>query len=168
MKRQLPLGILNIRTFQCFEGPRSKSPSVLLESQLPGVLWFLAAAFQRCFNASFNNMPQLSVLILSLFQLGTIALSHPIPQSPATLDFSGYTWTVKSGYTAPGPNNYTEDSVFVDSQGLHLKVKKGFRGAWTCGEVYLDHSLGYGTYSWTVASPVVGFDPVVVFGLFTY
>ncbi len=87
-----------------------------------------------------------------------------------TIDFSGYTWTVKSGYNGPGPNNWdsSENSVFLDTQNqLHLKVINT-NGAWTSSEVYLPSSLGYGNYEWDTDSRVDQIDPNLVLGLFMY
>lgn len=66
-----------------------------------------------------------------------------------TLQFSGYSWTIKNGSNqGPGPNNWSADSsaVYVDKNGaLHLSVKS-INGKWYSTEVYLSKSLGYGRY----------------------
>jgi hypothetical protein len=90
-----------------------------------------------------------------------------------TLRFAGYTWTIKdSGGSqfGPGPNLWSGDAqtVFVDSNGyLHLRVWQE-NGAWVCSEIYLNQTLGYGTYTFTLASDVANMDPNLVLGLFTY
>lgn len=64
------------------------------------------------------------------------------------IQWSGYTWDVKSGFMGPGPNKWSDDAdqVYVDSEGdLHLKILKKDR-VWCCSEVYLTETLGYGTY----------------------
>ncbi|MBV9440290.1 MAG: hypothetical protein JOZ24_09895 [Candidatus Eremiobacteraeota bacterium] len=68
----------------------------------------------------------------------------------------------------PGCNIYAPDGPFVDAQGnLHLRIGQS-QGVWTCSEVFLDHSLGYGTYEWTVRGPVDALDTNAVLGLCTY
>ncbi len=94
-----------------------------------------------------------------------------LPAAAATIDFSGYTWTVKNGTgMGPGPNSWSNSSrsVYVDRLGrLHLKVRK-INGVWNSSEVYLSSSLGYGRYDWTVDSRVDLEDPVLVAALFLY
>ncbi len=53
----------------------------------------------------------------------------------------------------PGPNFWSNDPsvVSVAADGLHLKITQ-IDGVWQCGEVYLTHSLGYGTYTVQVSS----------------
>jgi len=91
---------------------------------------------------------------------------------PKTLAFSGYSWAVKAstGSVGPGPNVFSDnpENVFVDTAGqLHLRIT--YRdGLWRCAEVILDRSLGYGTYRFTLSSPVGDLDPNVVLGLFTW
>lgn len=92
--------------------------------------------------------------------------------SPRIIKFSGYEWQVKSseGKLSPGPNFFdpSSDSVFVDAKGhLHLKVRKAEKG-WTCSEVVLNKSLGYGTYPFTLASPPSALDDNLILGLFVY
>lgn len=89
-----------------------------------------------------------------------------------TLQFSGYTWGVKASSSAvgPGPNYFSnlESDVFVDPDGrLHLRIVQR-RGVWYCTEVVLAQSLGYGTYTFALASRVDLLDPNVVLGLFTW
>jgi hypothetical protein len=88
------------------------------------------------------------------------------------LQFSGFTWGVKASAApvGPGPNDFSdlESDVFVDDSGkLHLKiVQRG--GTWYCTEIVNTQSLGYGTYTFVIASPVDQLDPNVVLGLFTW
>jgi hypothetical protein len=88
-----------------------------------------------------------------------------------TLSFSGYTWTIKKSggrRMGPGPNYFGKKNAWVDNLGrLHLAITKVGRH-WTVGEVVNSHSLGYGTYTWTLASRVDDLDPNMVLGLFTY
>lgn len=89
----------------------------------------------------------------------------------STINFSGYTWKVKSGQGVfPGPNNWDPDNVFVDSDGhLHLKICKQ-SGSWSCAEIYMssDQRLGFGTYQWQILGRPDILDENVVLGLFNY
>jgi hypothetical protein len=66
--------------------------------------------------------------------------------------FSGYDWDVRTISADRGGLNhlYDGDNAWVDPSGaLHIRMKKkGDR--WTCAEVVLGRSLGYGTYTMTV------------------
>ena len=90
----------------------------------------------------------------------------------ASVAFSGYSWAVKasSGPVGPGPNVFSDspENVSVDAAGqLHLRIT--YRdGRWRAAEVILDRSLGYGTYRFSLSSPVGHLDPNVVLGLFTW
>jgi hypothetical protein len=92
--------------------------------------------------------------------------------SPRTVQFSGYTWEVKSSDegVGPGPNYFSgsTDNVRVDSSGrLHLKLTYS-NGRWYCAEVINTQSLGLGRYSFRLGSPVSDLDSNVVLGLFTW
>lgn len=105
--------------------------------------------------------------LISLCLLG----SQP-PLQPRVIRFSGYDWRVKSseGKVGPGPNFFdgSEDSAFLDSKGrLHLKVRKAEKG-WTSSEVVLSKSLGYGRYSFTLATQPKQLDDRVILGAFLY
>jgi hypothetical protein len=60
------------------------------------------------------------------------------------------------------------ENVWVDSAGqLHLRIT--YRdGRWRTAEVILGQSLGFGKYTFSVASPLGNLDPNVVVGLFTW
>jgi len=112
------------------------------------------------------------MLVVAIVALGT---SHGIASSgltPRTVEFSGYTWQVKSSDDAvgPGPNYFSDsaDNVWVDDRGqLHLRITYS-DGRWYCAEVINTQSLGFGRYSFALGSPVSQFDPDVVLGLFTW
>lgn len=87
------------------------------------------------------------------------------------LSFSGYDWTVKNGYYAPGPNNWSDaaDHVFVDANGaLHLSVAKRGDGKWYASEIWLPASLGYGIYEFEFASRFDTVDTNLVAAPFLY
>ncbi len=105
----------------------------------------------------------ISALMFSSMSLQAFAANR-------TIDFSGYTWTVKSGFNGPGPNTFDDStaSVFLDSSNqLHLKVSN-IGGKWYSSEAYLQSSLGYGTYEWETNSRVDKIDTNLVLGLFMY
>jgi hypothetical protein len=88
-----------------------------------------------------------------------------------TIQFSGYTWNVRSGVSsAPGPNNWSPDNVWVDGSGkLHLRITWNATAAkWECAEVSSSEFLGFGTYEWTVEGKLDQLHPDVVFGMFNY
>jgi hypothetical protein len=89
------------------------------------------------------------------------------PPSP-TLQFGGYEWRVRDVPSSRGSFNYYDAAnARVDEAGaLHLRVAKGAKG-WTCAEMSLTSSLGYGTYEITVRD-TSHLDPAVVFSMFTF
>jgi hypothetical protein len=115
---------------------------------------------------------RLPILAASLLLMSAGAWGLPSRAAAATsVAFSGYGWGVKSSpLTGPGPNIFSDspENVSVDASGaLHMRITHR-DGQWQCAEVILDRSLGYGTYSFTIASPVGALDPNVVLGLFTW
>jgi hypothetical protein len=68
------------------------------------------------------------------------------------LKFSGYDWGIRTiAGDRGGLNNlYSADNAWTEPDGaLHLRIKKS-GDRWSCAEVVLNQSLGYGTYIWTV------------------
>lgn len=85
-----------------------------------------------------------------------------------TLSLSGYTWIRKFGERLdPDSNHWLDRDAWVDSAGLHLQTSDS-AGFWWCSEVILDHSLGYGTYTFQLARRVDALDNHAVFAGFTY
>jgi len=86
-----------------------------------------------------------------------------------TLHFSGYDWVARSAGSDRGgePNEYSPDNEWVDDKGfLHLRMQDR-NGKWTCAEVFLTRSLGYGTYRFVVQESA-HLSPSAVFGMFTW
>jgi len=84
------------------------------------------------------------------------------------LHFSGYEWMVRSAGSDRGgePNIYDPANAWVDEKGfLHLRMGQGENG-WSCAEVSLTRSLGYGTYMWVVQD-TSHLGPSAVVGLYT-
>jgi hypothetical protein len=86
-----------------------------------------------------------------------------------SLQFSGYEWRIRNAPSSRGRKNnlYDPGNAWTDESGaLHLRIAK-VSGEWTCAEVSLTRSLGYGTYSFTVRD-TSRLEPAAVFGIFTW
>ena len=85
------------------------------------------------------------------------------------IDFSGFKWRVRWKPSDRGgtSNPYYPENVYTDRKGaLHLQiVKRGQR--WSCSEVKLTRSFGYGTYSFTVED-TSRLNPSVAFEMYTW
>jgi uncharacterized protein (TIGR03437 family) len=97
--------------------------------------------------------------------------SATIPRLPQynNLSFGGLNWSVKTAplQVYPGPQFYVQPNAFVDNAGLHLRLTQ-CSGSWCGAEVYSNQAIGYGTYTFTVSSPLNNLDPNVTLGLFTW
>lgn len=105
-----------------------------------------------------------------------LAWAEYSPAGPLSLDFSGRTWAIKrtgdepTDRVGPGPNFWSNNPsvVNVAPDGLHLKITQ-VNGLWQCGEIYLLQSLGYGTYTMRIGSPLDRIDhSTVAAPLFLY
>lgn len=107
---------------------------------------------------------RIAVVSLLAFQLSAL---HSLEAQ--TLNFSGYTWTVKSGDgLGPGPNNWSAANAWVDTSGyLHLRLNQ-VGGKWYAASVEMAQSLGFGTYQFWVVGAIDTLDKNVVLGLFNY
>ena len=88
---------------------------------------------------------------------------------PKMLHFSGYDWLVRDllSYRAGSMNSFDRANAWTDQNGaLHLRVTKNQDG-WSCAEVQLTRSLGYGTYLFVVRD-ISQLEPSAVFTLFTW
>jgi hypothetical protein len=86
-----------------------------------------------------------------------------------SLKFSGYDWGVRMiASNKGGLNNlYDSQNAWTDASGaLHMQIKQK-SGMWSCAEIFLDHSLGYGTYSVTVRD-TSHLEPAANFSMFTF
>ena len=71
---------------------------------------------------------------------------------PKLLHFSGYDWTVRTAASnrAGTRNSFDPANAWTDERGaLHLRIARS-KDKWTCAEVKLTRSLGYGTYTFVV------------------
>jgi hypothetical protein len=91
------------------------------------------------------------------------------PELARTVHFSGYDWNVRATASERGGrvNSYSPDNVWIDSNSaLHLRIaKKG--GKWSCAEVTLARTLGYGLYRFTLQNTST-LEPAVALDLFTW
>jgi hypothetical protein len=100
-----------------------------------------------------------------------IATSTGKPVAPIVskvIHFSGYDWRVRNAANDRGgqPNSYDPSNVWTDKNGyLHLRMEE-HDGVWTCAEVSLTRSLGYGSYIFVVQD-IGHFGPSAALGLFT-
>jgi hypothetical protein len=86
-----------------------------------------------------------------------------------SLWFSGYEWRLRDAPSSRGGriNVYHASNVWTDASGaLHLRIAKE-AGEWTCAELSLTRSLGYGTYLFTVRD-TSHLEPSAVFTVFTW
>jgi hypothetical protein len=88
-----------------------------------------------------------------------------------TLEFAGYFWAVKEAPlpVGPGGNVFSDrvEDVFVDADGLHLRV--AFHdGQWWSTEVILLAHQGYGSYVVQTDSELDDLDANATFGIFTW
>ncbi len=115
----------------------------------------------------FTIIPSIYLLLWILAAAGTARASEIAPR---TIEFSGNTWGVRSGFGGPGPNTWSDSdpSVWVDSQGqLHLEIRQ-IAGAWRSVQVTTEQVVGYGDYEFLVTSDLEELHEDVVLGLFLY
>jgi hypothetical protein len=103
--------------------------------------------------------------------LVTIVKGTGTPQlAPAgSLKFSGYDWGVRMIESDKGgmSNLYDPRNVSTDASGaLHLRIEKK-QDRWSCAEIFLNRSLGYGTYSITVRDTSL-LEPAAVLSMFIF
>jgi hypothetical protein len=91
------------------------------------------------------------------------------PSDATVIHFSGYDWTVRAvgGDHGGEANAYDPPNAWTDEKGyLHLRMAQR-NGRWSCAEVSLNRSLGYGTYRFMVRDSV-HLIPSAVLGVFTW
>ncbi len=99
-----------------------------------------------------------------------VAATKGQPKAPSpVLTFSGYDWIVRDAPSDRGGvrNLYNPANAWTDKGGaLHLRMSKT-SGEWSCAEISLTRSLGFGTYVFSVRD-TSHIDPSAVFGMFTW
>jgi hypothetical protein len=118
----------------------------------------------------------LPIMDVAATQGGSVALVTIVkgvgkPQFAPTgsLKFSGYDWGVRTIASDKGGTNnlYDPENTWTDASGaLHMQIKKK-SGKWSCAEIFLTRSLGYGTYSVTVRDTSL-LEPAAAFSMFTF
>jgi len=108
----------------------------------------------------------------TVLSLAICALAMSFNVQAQTINWQGYTWTIKSGAgLGPGPNNWNLTNCFVDANGyLHLVITPDASSpnGWDCAELYTTNAIGFGTYQWQIEARTDQLDPWVVLGLFPY
>lgn len=105
---------------------------------------------------------------------GSVARLVIVPGDPKakpvrhTLQFGGYEWTVRAAPSdRGGKNKFDPSNAWTDAEGaLHMRIA-GEPGKWTCAEVTLTRSFGYGLYTFTL-DDVAALDPAARFAIFTW
>jgi len=111
--------------------------------------------------------PTLGGSVVALKIVSGVGSLPDLPTVP--LRFSGYDWKVRTTDAARGGLNnlYDADNAWTDDRGaLHLRISNKPKG-WTCAQVALARSLGYGTYNFVVRD-TARLDPAVVLSLHTH
>lgn len=152
--------------------PRLNSPTTPI---LPDGVWrnevHVATDYAALLvDSTYRPMPVLAELPKPGQGLATVAASRGQEQSSSFfVNFSGFQWRVRKAASDRGGavNPYDPRNVYVDEAGgLHLQIVNR-NNQWTCSEVNLTRSLGYGTYSFTVED-TSRLEPAVMFGMFTW
>jgi hypothetical protein len=101
---------------------------------------------------------------------GTGAAPEEIaPAKPPVISFSGYHWNVRTVDGEHGGRSYPYDpaNARVDHDGvLHMRITRHEK-TWTCSEVELMRSLGYGTYRLQVKQ-TASLEPAAELSFFTW
>ncbi len=99
----------------------------------------------------------------------TVTGTAAVPIVSKVIHFSGYDWIVRAAASDRGgdTNLYDPANAWVDQKGyLHLQMVMR-DGQWSCANVGLTRSLGYGTYRFVVQDSA-HLEPSAVLGLFTW
>jgi|SRR5665647_336420 len=107
----------------------------------------------------------LLVVLLLLFLGKTETNTYP---SHGVLKWKGQNWYLTDNRSGPNNNYWNNTGAWIDNQNrLHLTIVED-EGIWKCTMLRSQHRYLYGTFTWTVASPVYSFDKNSVVGLYTY
>lgn len=85
------------------------------------------------------------------------------------IKFSGYDWKIRTISSDRGGamNYYDPANVWTDEKGfLHLRIRRK-QDHWTCAEISLTRSLGYGNYN-LVVQDISQLEPAAVLSMFTW
>lgn len=85
-----------------------------------------------------------------------------------TIHFSNLDWEVRDGYQSPGPNQWSQKNVWLDTDGqLHLKITNE-NGKWYCAGIYSKQSFGFGQYWFYIIGRLDQLDKNVALALYNY
>lgn len=152
--------------------PRLNSP---LTPILPDGVWrnevHLATDYAALLvDSTYHPAPLLTELPKVGHGIETVASSPGLERSSSFfVNFSGFQWRVRKVPSDRGGtrNPYDHNNVYVDPSGaLHLRIVNR-NNQWTCSEVNVTRSLGYGTYVFTVED-TSNLDPAAFFEIFTW
>jgi hypothetical protein len=106
-----------------------------------------------------------------VFAVATVAGKTSADTEPAAgkIHFAGYEWQPRQIPSDSGGVMHTNraSNTWTDGQGgLHLRIARE-GNQWTCAEVNLTRSLGYGTYIFQVEK-LPALEPATAFGMFTW
>jgi hypothetical protein len=101
------------------------------------------------------------------------AVGRPSPKSsplvPRRIHFSGYEWEVTQIPTDSGGvmHENRASNVWTDDKGwLHLRIARE-GSQWTCADIGLTRSLGYGSYGFAIHE-MPALEPSTVLGMYTW
>jgi hypothetical protein len=152
--------------------PRLNSPFTPI---LPDGVWrnevHLATAYAALLvDSTYHPVPVLAELPKVGRGVETVATSRGQERSSSFfVNFSGFQWRVRKVSSTRGGtrNPYDPNNVYVDPSGaLHLQIVNR-NNEWTCSEVNVTRSLGYGTYVFTMED-TSNLDPAAFFAIFTW
>jgi hypothetical protein len=117
-------------------------------------------------SATMSALPATGGQVVAAATVQGLPVAAPVQK---TLQFSGYEWRIRA---IPSDRNgassdYDPANAWTDPKGLlHLRIAKK-SDHWTCSEVALTRSFGYGTYSFSVRD-VSHLEPAAALSLLTW
>lgn len=114
--------------------------------------------------------PALIAAFLTISSCVYSASAAPSRLAPDVISFSGYRWRVieYAEPRGPGPTLFDRRNAYLDSAG-RLVLETSYRdGRWTGAQLFLDRSLGYGSYELVLAPMARFLDAAAVFGFYTW
>jgi hypothetical protein len=117
--------------------------------------------------ATVNALPAASAVVIA--EASVKGKGKPVVAETKKIQFSGYEWNVRNLVSERGgaPNYFDPANAWVDNAGfLHLRLIREADG-WTCAEVNLTRSLGYGSYLFIVRD-ISQLEPAAAFTMFTW
>jgi len=111
---------------------------------------------------------------LSLGFSATLLLSAvTIPRAAHAFEWSGLNWQLKDSNGAevgPGPNEFDGENVIFNgaNQPLTMTMRRAADGSWSTSEIISEETVGYGTYTMVLQTPISDFDDRAVLGFFTW